>query len=100
MGGFSYGEHSKKRIGVWLKWQYCGDVLLAIKKSGNKRFSESINRVVVEEYDKKDNMIWLGVYCQSIFDVIRHKNRYNVFYLKVSINPEWSCHTDLGTGFK
>lgn len=100
MGGFSYGQHTRKRIGVWLKWEFCADVLLAIKKSGNKRFYDSVRRVVVEEYLKDTDEVWLSVYCASIFDTIRNKNRYNLFYIKIKVNEFWACHTDLGTGMK
>ena len=100
MSSFTYGKHTKKHIGVWLRWESNPDIIKLIKKSENKRFYETIQRVVIHEYDKKENKVWLEVWCQNPYDIPRKKHRYNVFYIKTKINENWICEGDLGCGIK
>jgi len=98
MSSFGYGVHTRKHIGVWLKYGTNDDIRILIKKSKLKRPSDSVERIVVSEYDKETNQVWLEVWCKSLIDSIRNKNRYNVFHIKTDINPYWSCDGDNGRG--
>lgn len=98
MSSFIYGNHTKKHIGVWLRFQGSNDLIKMIEKSKQKRFFDSIMRVVVSEYDKETNQVWLEIWCKNIIDSIRGKTRYSVFYIKTNINPQWVCEGDLGNG--
>ena len=99
MSWFNYGLNTKENgIGVWLRPQSNPDVTKLIKKSGNKRFHESVSRIIVAEYNEQLNMVQLEIWCKSIFDSIRKKYRYNVFSIPVTPNPYWVCEGDLGKG--
>lgn len=100
MSHFSYGTHSKKRIGVWLRFRSNPDVLDLIKKSKCKRMFETVQRVVVVEDRPDENLVMLEVWASNLFDVIRRKQRYNVFYIWTNPNEEWTCEGDLGKGLK
>jgi hypothetical protein len=107
MSWFAYGKDlnnsssfHRKRKGVWLRYHSNPDIVKAVKKNGNKRLFETVVRVVVDEYDKKEDKIWLEVWCQNIFDPIRRKHRYNVFYIFVSPDESWVCEGDLGKGLE
>lgn len=97
MSSFSYGKHTKKHVGVWLR-RTNPDVIDLIKKSNQKRFLDSVERIVVSEYDDKSNQVWLQIWCKNLLDSIRGKTRYNVFHIKTFINEDWSCEGDLGNG--
>lgn len=96
MSSFSYGEHTRRHIGVWLKPAANPDVMLLIKKSKLKKIFDSVRKIVVSEYDKSTDEVWLEIYCSNLIDVIRRKYRYNVFYIKTKVNPYWSCNGDMG----
>jgi len=98
MSSFSYGKHTKKHIGVWLRHGFCEDVRKLIKESGQKRLLDNVNRVVVSEYDKETDEVWLEVWCDNLIDLIRAKHRYNVFFIKTKVNEQWVCEGDLGGG--
>ena len=98
MSSFGYGEHSDKRIGVWIRYRSNPDIISFIKRSGNKRLLDSVTRIVVVDYDAESDQVWLEVYCKNMMDVLRNKHRYNVFYLNVKVNPDWICEGDLGRG--
>jgi len=100
MSSFSYGKHTKKHIGVWLRYRNNQDVVDLIDKSKQKRFFDTVERVVISEYDKETNEVWLEIWCKSLLDSIRGKIRYNVFHIKTPINENWSCDGDLGSGIK
>ena len=88
----------KKHINVWLRLRNNPDVIVLINKSKQKRFFDTVERVVVSEYDKELNQVWLQIWCKNIIDSIRGKIRYNVFHIKTFINEDWSCEGDLGNG--
>jgi hypothetical protein len=98
MSNFSYGKHTPKHIGVWLRYRSNEDVVELVKKSKQKRFFDTVERVVVSEYDKEANQVWLEVWCKNLIDSIRGKSRYNVFHIKTDINQNWCCEGDLGNG--
>ena len=98
MSSFSYGKHTKKHIGIWLKPHVNKDILKLIKKNRNRQIFDTISRVVVDEYDSKTDEVWLSIWCVNVIDLILRKHRYNVFYIKTKVNPDWSCHGDLGSG--
>lgn len=101
MSSFSYGKHTKKHIGIWLRYRSNPDVVLLVKRANNKRFGETVERVVVSDYDKVTNEVWLEVWCTSLFDrLFLLKHRYNVFYIKTRVNEDWVCEGDLGSGTK
>jgi hypothetical protein len=103
MSWFKYGEVTKRenRKGLWLRIssESVNDVLKEIKKTGFKRFSEVINRVVVCEL-RPNNQVLLEVWCKSPIDMLlRKKFRSNVFYIQMTENLNWTCEGDLGKGF-
>lgn len=102
MSCFTYGKNinHQKRIGVWLRVRSNIDVMKKIKKTKNKRFFDTIERIVVSEYDKNKNIIWLEIWCKNIIDSIRRKDRYNVFYVISEPNENWACEGDLGRGLE
>lgn len=100
MSHFRYGKHTTKHIGVWLRYRSNPDIIELIKKSKQKRFFDSVSRVIVIEYDKKLNQVWLEIYCENLIDLIRGKIRHNVFSIKTEINENWICEGDLGSGKK
>jgi hypothetical protein len=57
-----------------------------------------VKAVVVSEYDKETNQVWLEIWCKNLIDSIRGKLRYNVFHIKTNINETWTCEGDLGNG--
>jgi len=100
MSSFRYGKHTQEHLGVWLRYKSNPDVIDLVNKSKQKRFLDRVERVVVSEYDKETNQVWLEIWCVSSIDSIRGKNRHNVFSIKTIINKEWSCEGDLGSGIK
>ena len=96
MSWFTYGQHTEKHIGVWLRYRSNPDIQVLIKKSRNKRFHETIERILVKEYDNGE--VILEVWCMSAFANITNKYRYNVFYLKIPVNENWVCEGDAGNG--
>ncbi len=100
MSSFIYGKHTKKHIGVWLRHKSNSDVIKLIKDSKEQRFFDTIERVVVSEYDKETNQVWLQIWCKNLIDSIRGRLQYSVFHIKTNINENWVCDGDLGNGFK
>jgi hypothetical protein len=98
MSSFSYGKHTKKHIGVWLRYYPNNDIIKLVKNSKLKRNFDTVERIIVSEYDKEMNQVWLQIWCKNIIDSICGKNRYNVFHIKTDVNPDWSCDGDLGNG--
>jgi hypothetical protein len=98
MSTFSYGKHTKKHIGVWLRHWTNPDIYDLIKKSKNKRFFDRVERVVVSDYDKETDEVWLEVWGMNTIDVLLNKYRYNVIIIKTKVNEEWSCEGDIGNG--
>lgn len=98
MSSFTYGKHTKKHIGVWLRYRSNPDIIQLIKKSKQKRPFDMVNHIVISEYDKEINQVWLQIWCKNLFDSIRGKHRYNVFHIKTDINGDWTCEGDLGNG--
>ena len=98
MSSFKYGEHTKKHIGLWLRYRSNQDIINLIKKTKQKRFLDTVERIVVSEYDKETNEVWLQIWCKNLLDSIRGKMRYNVFHIKTSVNEDWTCEGDLGNG--
>ena len=98
MSSFTYGQHTKKHIGVWLRFRSNPDILSLIQDSGNKRYGEVTERVVIDEYDNTKDEVWLAIWCKSVIDIFRRKDRYNVFYIKTNVNEAWVCEGDLGNG--
>lgn len=100
MSSFNYGKHTAKHIGVWLRYRSNPDVIVLVKKSKQKRLFDTVQRVVVSEFDKKTNEVWLQIWCKNLIDSVRGKLRYNVFNIKTKINENWVCEGDLGRGLK
>ena len=102
MSSFKYGIHNENRIGVWIKYdKYINsDIFELIKKNRNKRFFETVERIIVDDYDHSTGEVLLEIWCDSFIDIIFKKHRYNVFYISIKPNENWSCHGDLGTGLK
>lgn len=100
MSSFRYGKHTNKHIGVWLRYRSNKDIIDLVKKSNQKRLFDSVERVIVSEYDKETKEVWLQIWCKNLLDSIRGKMRYNVFYIKTHINEDWSCEGDLGNGVR
>jgi len=98
MSHFGYGKHTKRHIGVWLRYRSNPDIMILIKRSKQKRLFDSVERIVVSEYDNKTERVWLKIWCKNIIDSIRGKLRYNVFHIKTNINENWICEGDLGNG--
>lgn len=100
MSSFSYGKHTKKHIGVWLRYRSNPDIRDLIKKSKHKRLLDTVERIVVCQYDKETDEVFLEIWCKNLLDSIRGKLRYNVFHIKTPINQNWICEGDLGNGIK
>ena len=94
MSNFSYGKHTKKHIGVWLRRGSNQDVIDLIKKSKQKRYLDTVERIVISEYDKETNEVWLQIWCKNLLDSIRGKSRYNVCHIKTAVNENWVCEGD------
>jgi len=89
----------KKRKGIWVRFRSNPDVLESIKKSRLKRPTDVIEWVVIQEL-RPDNKVLLEVWCKSLLDCVRCKNRHNVFHILVDENLDWICEGDLGRGLK
>lgn len=101
MSHFAYGNHTEKRIGVWLRYESNPDIMMFIKKHPCLKYLDMVSRIVVSDYDEETKDVWIQVWCKNLIDIILwKKHRYNVFYIKVKPNPEWICEGDLGVGFK
>lgn len=98
MSFFIYGKHTKERIGVWLRYTSNHDLIQLVRKSRQKRYFDTVMRVIVVEYDEKTDQVWLEVWCKNLIDSIRGKHRYNVFTIKTDVNKQWVCEGDLGKG--
>lgn len=94
---FLYDKHTDEHIGVWLT-RGNADVEYLIKISRLKRFHDTIERIVVSEFDEKSNSVWLEVWCKSLLDSILGKNRYNVFHIMTEVNKNWICEGNIGNG--
>jgi hypothetical protein len=99
MSHYKYGKHNKKRIDVWLRFRSNPDVLDLIKKSKCKRIFETVKRVIIIE-DRPSGEVMLEVWASNIFDIMKHKQRYNVFHILTKPNENWICEGDLGKGLK
>jgi len=87
--------------GVYLRhygddWGWNNPLRDAIKKAKLMRRWETIDRIVVEEYRKEDDRILLQVWCKSLGDSVRRKERYNVFFVWVPWNDDFVAEGDLG----
>jgi hypothetical protein len=100
MSSFNYGNHTPQHIGIWLKTETNPELMELIKKSKDIRFFDTVERIVVNNYDKKTGEVILQVWCKGLISSILGKNRYNVFYVKTQPDYFWSCHGDLGRGRK
>lgn len=104
MAHFSYGkltekEH-QKRFDVWLDIDNNSELIKTILKNKNKRWTESINRIIVKDYIINNNLIRLEIWCKNYFELfVFKKHRYNVFYITLQPDEEWCCHDDLGKGY-
>ncbi len=94
-------EDRKKIKGIWIRAKRGSnpDVDDAIKNSGNLRMAERVWKIEIVEL-RKNNQVLLEVWAQSGIDMMRRKDRHNVFHLLVDQNPEWCCEGDLGKGSK
>lgn len=98
MSSFNYGKHTEKHIGIWLRLNTNPGVIDLINSSKQKRFFDTVDRVIVSDYDGETGQVWLQVWCKSLLDTVRGKARHNVFHIKTAVNEEWSCDGDLGSG--
>jgi hypothetical protein len=74
---------------MWLNVSKNIDVIKLIRKSKQKRFFETIERIIISEYLKNSEEVWLEIWSKNLIDSIKGKKRYNVFYLKSKLNPNW-----------
>lgn len=101
MSSFSYGKHTKKHIGCWLRVHspFNEEILSEIKKTGNKRLLETVRRIVVNDYFKSENKVVLEIWCSNAFnEFLFKKHRYNVFYLTLELDENWTVEGDLCNG--
>ena len=76
-------------------------ILSEIKKSRNKRLLETVRRIVVNDYFKSENKVVLEIWCSNVFHQFFFKrHRYNVFYLTLELDENWTIEGDLGNGVK
>tara|TARA_R110000824_G_scaffold400387_1_gene607820 strand:- start:273 stop:596 length:324 start_codon:yes stop_codon:yes gene_type:complete len=101
MSWFNYGDQPsrRKRKGIWIREYGNPDIEKAIKTSGYKRASDTIRYIEVHEL-RPDNQVLLEVWCKSLLDSLRGKQRYNVFHIIVDENMDWICEGDLGRGLQ
>jgi hypothetical protein len=103
MSHFSLAAIDKKEemLGVWVRWDspMCTDIQEEIKKSRLLRKTDKVDRVIITEVnvDGKE-LIRLQVWAKSILDMMKMKNRYNVFNIVIRENFAWTCEGDLGRG--
>ena len=100
MSWFEYGTPKKRciRKGVWLRIRCLPSSILKEAKR-KMRFGEVVSRVVVKEVHSECRVL-LEFWCNSPVDMIRGKDRYNVFYVETTEDPKWICEGDLGRGYK
>jgi len=97
MSTFKYGKHTNKHIGIYLRRD--NNINTEIKKSKNRRLFENIERIVISDYEKCSNSVWIEVWCyNSLYNLFSNRNRYNVFYLFLPVDENWSCDGDNGGG--
>lgn len=70
----------------------------AIKDSKCMRVSESVERCVVEEWDRGHEVLLVDIWCQSLLDTIRKKFRHNVFTVRIPWSDDYVCDGNLGKG--
>lgn len=103
MAWFNLGSqpNRNKRKGIWLRVNSCSnvDIINTIKKTKLMRLGDVINYIEICEI-RKNNKVLLKINCSNIRDTIRKKIRYNVFYVEMEENLDWTCEADLGTGLK
>jgi len=87
----------RKRKGIWLRVRSNPDITRLIRKSGLKRLSECIEWVEIRGL-RPEGKVLLEVWCMSLLDSARRRNRHNVFHIQADENPEWVCEGDLGRG--
>jgi hypothetical protein len=99
MSSFSLGDQSvrAKRKGIWLKPRCNPDVTAAIRKSRLLRLSEQPWRIEIIDLLPK-GMVVLEIWCCSLLDNVRGKQRHNVFRIMIPENPKWVCSGNLGRG--
>ena len=106
MSHFLYGSvKPTKTKGIWLRSRRGAnpDLDKIIKQSGLLRVTDRVERIIVcERHATGTNKgkVWIEVWCQSVVDRLRKKNRYNVCMFYLDENPEWVCEGDLGMGEK
>ena len=71
MSRFLYGQdltdpsnHNQKRLGVWLRKTSNKDIIGLFNKSKCKRFYETIQYIIVKEYQEGHNLVLLEVWCK------------------------------------
>lgn len=100
MAWFLYGDQKSRRCrkGIWLRVRALSDeVKKAIKKKKCMRPSDTIEWVTVLELREK-NQVLLEIWCKSLVDSLRDKDRHIVFHVLVDEDDEWVCESDLGRG--
>ena len=100
MSWFNYGYplNHRSMVGNYLRIGTNPDVEKLIKESGLKQTFDSVSRIVLSQYDKTSNVMWIEVWCKNTIDMLRKKHRYNVFYVRSEPNPHWVCEGDIGKG--
>jgi hypothetical protein len=103
MAWFSLGDQEKrnKRKGIWLRVNSCSntDIIDKIKETKLMRKGDTINYIEICEL-RENNKVLLKITCSNIFDTIKGKIRYNVFFIQMEENLDWTCEADLGKGLK
>lgn len=103
MSWFLLGDVSvkdrKKIKGIWLRKNSNPDITKEIKKSKNLRRLDRVWKIEIVEL-RKNNQVLLEVWANNGLDLMRGKERNNVFWILMTQNPEWVCEGDLGKGEK
>jgi hypothetical protein len=93
-------QPDRRRLrGVWLRCGSNPDVQGAIRRSGLKRLTETVEWVEVKEV-RPGRRVLLEVWCISLLDCVRRRRRHNVFHMDMLENPDWVCEGDLGRGLE
>jgi hypothetical protein len=85
MSWFLSGDYKnpKSLKGVWIRNNPKSNpkVFKAIDDSKLLKYGCTIQRIVIDEYNHKENLLGIYVWTKAIGDILKHKNRYCVIFL-------------------
>lgn len=93
------GKERRKIKGIWLRKNANPDIIKEIKKTKNLRGLDRVWKIEIVEL-RKNNQVLLEVWANNALDLMRDKERNNVFWILMTQNPKWVCEGDLGKGEK